>query len=158
MPPPGAPRPLGSYSFSAISLVIGNIFVSNYDPEGTIQFEYPGDQVESDVSADGFVVYSWMADDRVKCTITLSQKSGSLPQVQALATSIRTVCMAGGQIVPAGFLMNDPSTGDQIFSEYVVVLNEGTPTKGKKAGTRTIVMELPYARYRQIVGANNLAF
>lgn len=156
MPAPGLPRPAFSYNMGAVRLVIGSVPISNYGPDGSIDFEFPSALVESELSADGYVTYVVQNDERLRCTIRISEKSGALPLLQALWTAQQAAMYAGGLVAPLIFAMVCPSTGDIVQSEYCVFLNTPTTSKTKGLSTREYQVELPGGRYRALVGTLNI--
>jgi hypothetical protein len=153
---PGLPRPVFSYNFGAVQCIIGTVPLANFGTDGSISFEFPSQLVESEVSADGYVVYTANNDERVRVTITLSEVSGAVPLLDELVKAQAGLMFAGGPLTPVPFYLLDPATGDTIASEYTVFLQEPTITKQKAIGTREYLVELPYARFRQQPGVTNI--
>ena len=144
---PGLPSPVFAYNFGAVQCIIGTVALSNFGSDGSISFEMGSQIVESEVSADGYVVYTANNDQRVQVTITLSEVSGAVPLLDGLMKSQVQTLHDGGPIAPLSFFLQDPATGDQIESEYVVFLQEPGISKSKAIGTREFLIELPYARF-----------
>lgn len=153
---PGLPRPVFSYNFGAVQCIIGSIPLANFGSDGSIQVEIQGPLVESNLSADGYVVYTASNDERVQVTITLSEVSGAIPLLDALVKAQAGLMFAGGPIAPVAFFLLDPATGDTLASEYVVFIQEPGVSKSKSIGTREYVIELPYARFKQLPGVKNI--
>lgn len=144
---PGLPSPVFAYNFGAVQCIVGGVALSNFGSDGSISFEMGSQIVESEVSADGYVVYTANNDQRVQVTITLSEVSGAVPLLENLVRSQVQTLHGGGPISPIGFFLQDPATGDQIESEYVIFLQEPGISKSKAIGTREFQIELPYARF-----------
>lgn len=154
--PPGLPRPAFSYNFAAVQCIIGTVSISNYGADGSIEFEFPSQIAESEVSADGYVTYVANSDERVRVRIRVAENSGVLALLQNF---IRTQVQASFQGAPVPFLnfrFFCPSTGDAVNSQYAVFLNEPTPSKSKALGTREFLLELPDARFRIQQGLLNV--
>jgi hypothetical protein len=154
---PGLPRPAFAYNFAAVQCIIGTVPLSNFGSDGGISFELPSQLVESEVSADGYVVYSANNDERVRATITLMETSGAIPLLDALVKAQAQLLFAGGPLAALPFYLKDPANGDEIASEYCVFLQEPTISKAKAIGTREYQVELPYARFLTIHGPLNIA-
>lgn len=144
---PGLPRPVFAYNFGAVQCIVGGVALSNFGSDGSISFETGSQIVESEVSADGYVVYTANNDDRVQVTITLSEVSGAVPLLDSLMKAQVITMHSGGPIAPLAFFLQDPATGDAIESEYVIFLQEPNISKSKSVGTREFQIELPYARF-----------
>lgn len=153
---PGLPRPVFSYNFGAVKCIVGVVPLANFGADGGVSFEPQSQLVESEVSADGYVVYTANNDERVRATITLSEVSGAIPLLDAMVKAQAGVMFAGGPIVPLPFLLVDPATGDVVESEYVIFLQEPGLSKSKSIGTREYQIELPYARFKMLPGGKNI--
>lgn len=152
---PGLPRPVFAYNFGAVQCILGTVPLSNFGSDGGIEGELPSQLLESEVSADGYVIYTANNDERIRFTITLSAHSGALPLLEAMVFAQSAVMHAGGTLPVLPFFLLDPATGDEITSEHTIFLQSAVISKGKSAGTRQYIIELPYARHRQVVGAKN---
>lgn len=153
--PYGLPRPHFNYNFAAITVVLGNVPLSNYGSDGSIEFEFPSQLMESELSADGYVTYVDNTDERVRVTITVSETSGALAALQNMATRQMVASRLGQALPVLPFTFLDRITGDGVVSEAAIFLNTATPSKSKSLGTREFVIELPYARGLMQVGVNN---
>lgn len=143
----GLPRPVFAYNFGAVHCSIGPVTLSNFGADGSVSFEYSSQIVESEVSADGYVVYTSNNDDRVQVTITLSEASKAVDLLDAQMRKQVENMHQGKAIDELVFYMEDPATGDFIRSPYTVFLQEPGISKSKSLGTREFRLELPYARF-----------
>ena len=149
------PKPVVTYNLATVVCTVGSVPISNYGEDGGVDIELPASLLESKISADGFVVYEAVNDDRVTVKITVSATSRVAKLLLELAT-IQMDAVRTGQPMPAvPFGLFDPATGDRCDSPYAVFIQTPTPSKGKAVGTREFDLELPYARSNIKLGENN---
>ena len=112
--------------------------------------------MESKVSADGFVVYEVTNDDRVTVKITVSAMSRTAKLLMDAKQQQDLALASFKQIPPLPFGLNDPATGDELFSSYCIFMQTPSISKGKAAGTREFQFELPYAKGNVKIGKLNV--
>ena len=147
---PGMPRAAFQYSFARVQCIIAGIPLNHFGDDGGIEFEYATDLVEATTSADGFRTYTALNDESIKVTITLKPHSRAIPLLDALVTKQVAAIGLKPMMLPLNFLFIDPSTGSTVASEYCVFMSEPTQSATKSITDRVYVLDLPYARFRQL--------
>ncbi len=140
-----------SYDLASVFLVIGGYTIGGYGEGGAIEFEFPTNDADYIVGADGQVVVSRTNDKTMICRITVLETSRSSRDLDALAVEQHS---AGGEITPLAFLCRDQITGDEISEASPVFLKRGAPSKGKSVGDRTFEILLPAGRSGFVAGAS----
>lgn len=153
MPLPGVPRRAHSYNFGAVQCVLGALTLSNF-MDGGITVASSEGIVTSEKSADGIITYVYTSDERTQVTINLAATSASIPVLDALIRNQLIALAAGQTLVPIPLYLNDPSTGD-LLTGGAICMNEGQPSMESGLGTRTYEFEVPYGRWRKVLGTNN---
>ena len=147
---PGMPRAAFQYSFARVQCIVGTISLNHFGDDGGIEFEYATDLVEATTSADGFRTYTALNDESVKVTITLKPHSRAIPLLDALVKAQVATIGIKPQMTPLPFFFLDPSTGSTVASEYCVFMSEPVQSATKSVTDRVYVLDLPYARFRQL--------
>ncbi len=147
---PGLPRPAYQYNFARIQCVVGGIALSQFGDDGGVEFEYGSDLVEASTSADGFRTYTALNDESVKVTITLRPHSPAVALLDGLVKTQAATLGLAAYATPVTFFFLDPSTGSTVASEYCIFMSEPTQNAMKALGERVYVLDLPYARFKQL--------
>lgn len=134
-----------TYNFAALIILVDGHALGGFDDDGTVTVEYASEQLESSVGADGKVTYSVMNDPRATVTFALKETSASVPILQAIADTQRTLTRARARLPLVALSIEDPLTGD-FLSGGAVLLADPAIAKGKSAGSREFKFEIPYAR------------
>lgn len=133
------------WDLKLVVLVIGGVQVSGYgNGDDAIGFEWVSPLAESDVMADGDVVYSRLNDRRLKATLTLSQKSRAHLLLWGLIEAQHgdNIGVPVPLLLPLPFMMLDFCTGESIGGECVF-MSRPAGNKGKKIGNVEYMIELP---------------
>ena len=141
------PRPAYAYTFKAVNLTLAGVPISRYGPDGGIEFDTQANLVESETTADGYVIYTAQNDDRITCTVTISQFSPQYDEIMEIIRGQMLGINVGLGIPPLPTSLFDPATGDLFASEYTVFVKEPMPNKTKTLGPVTIEVEFPYGRW-----------
>ena len=147
---PGLPRAAFQYSFAQVQCIVGLVHLNHFGDDGGIEFEYATDLVEGTTSADGFRTYTATNDESVKVTLTLKPHSRAIPELDKLVKNQVATIGLKPTMTPVPFFFLDPSTGSTVASEYVVFMSEPTQNASKSVTDRVYVIDLPYARFRQL--------
>lgn len=144
-----------SYSMKAVQLVVDGNLISGLD-EGGIQFEVLADVSETTAGLTGETVTSFIADERVLCTITLQQQSAANRQLWASYNVQKAAVEAGIERPPMVFNMVDSINGDTIFDARAVFEGVPGPSKDRNAGSMEWRILLPQGRRNMVLAATRL--
>lgn len=136
-----------SYSLQAVVLMVSGIRVSGFAADGdVISVEFPGENAEDVVGADGEVAVAYSADDRAYLRLSLMESSRANRILDELATAQRLAARAGAPPATGPVLLTDFHNGDIIGdSEYFFKATPG-PTKAATISRREWVIGLPRGR------------
>lgn len=135
-------------------ITFGGIQLGGFGEDSAVEYEYPSDQFEDVVGADGEVTVSSLNDNRVYATITLMETSASFRELDALRKS-QMAAARRGPILPLPWLHVDRVRGDTIADAFGVFMDRATPSKGRTAGERQFRILLPFAAEDMVQGALN---
>lgn len=144
-----------SYSFKAVQLVIGGIAIQGI-AEGGISFEMLADASETEVGIDGETATSFIADERVRCTVALMATSASNAALMGLYRAQQEAVDNGIERPPLPFLMVDTINGDEIPEPQAVFERIPGPNKAQASGVREWTFLLPRARRALILAATRI--
>lgn len=139
-----------SYDFRKVITTVGRINLSGYGDDGGIEVDWGSAAMEKAVGAYGDVTYSKINDESCTVTITVRESSRTYRDLMALQ---RTQAAGEGPIEPLAFYMRDLINGDELKDRYCVFMELPSMSKGRTAGDRVFVLDLPNARGKALFGA-----
>lgn len=137
---------LKTYALKDVHAVINGYLISGAGVDGFVTLEPMEARGQLDSGISGDAVYSKIAGEHWKLTITLLQQCDALRLLHQIYLTQRTADTA---IVPLNFLLTDSINGDYCSCSHPVFLEEPAMNKNKTAeGSSKFVIGLPNAVVR----------
>jgi len=134
-----------TYDLKNVVLIVGPSRVEGFGETDAIGFEWNSDIVTPTVTADGQYIYSRNNDRGLMVTLTISQKSSAYLFLAFFLEAQHgdNLGIHPPVIIPLGFAMIDPSTGESITSFDCVFISRPAPSKNKLIGEVQFKLHLP---------------
>jgi len=135
---------LKTYDLKSCIVTLGGYNLGGYGDDAAIEVEIAEDLVEMTIGLDGEACASFSNNALVYVNITFMETAKALRDVDRLRRAQRLQ----RPIVALPFTLYDTLNGDKLSDQFATFVAVPGPSKGKRAGTRTVRIALPSARDR----------
>jgi hypothetical protein len=135
------PQASKTYDFAANNFAIGGFTLSGFGEDGGAEYEFPSDDNEHTVGADGQTTVSRTNDPRMLVTFTVMENG----RADEILQDLRKKQLAQLEIQPLSYRHSDPLNDDLVTSPEAIFITRPTPSKSRTVGERTYQILLPSA-------------